>query len=365
MEGGGPLRAALAGLAAVAILLAVFLWLSLDATLTSRSEEAGTQAARARALSIARLLESGGATVEMAASSVDVPVAISVYSEEGGRIAEARANGGDSLAGLLPERLTGVPRDAFSVEPIAANRRGVRMFAVALADRRVIAVALGDAVSSALVGTVVAYEAMTLAVVLAVIGYVIVRMRRVAVPRPLAAAHSAPAGAPRREADFVVETFHSVIDELQHKGRALELQSKTERARADRSELFSARIIAQMPTGLAVVDRSGRVTAANPSARELFGGLPQTRTDSVLYSEAFAETPELVSMVGECISTATAFQRREIHTGSSTPGGPRRWFGVSVSPIGEPGELPRSNSSKNLRKTSQYAPGPLFRAASS
>ena len=55
--------------------------------------------------------------------------------------------------------------------------------------------------------------------------------------------------APSREADFVVETFQTVIGELQHKGKELELRSQRDRERADRSERFAERVIAQMPTG--------------------------------------------------------------------------------------------------------------------
>jgi signal transduction histidine kinase len=105
------------------------------------------------------------------------------------------------------------------------------------------------------------------------------------------------------------------------------------RAPADRSERFSERVIAQMPTGLVVVDRTGRVTAANASAREIFPDLPRERTEAVAFERAFRAAPELVRMAGACLREGSAFQRREIEMRGETGGLRPRWLGVSVSPV--------------------------------
>src|SRR5438067_4245732 len=80
-------------------------------------------------------------------------------------------------------------------------------------------------------------------------------------------AHS---GKSQNEAAFVLETFQSVIAQLQE--QQAELQRLTEQAsqRADSAERFSDRIVASMPTGLIAFDAAGRATVMNAPARALF-----------------------------------------------------------------------------------------------
>src|SRR5438046_1144578 len=80
-------------------------------------------------------------------------------------------------------------------------------------------------------------------------------------------AHS---GKTQNEAAFVLETFQSVIAQLQAQRQELERLSEQASARADSAERFSERIVASMPTGLIAFDASGNATVINTPARNLF-----------------------------------------------------------------------------------------------
>jgi signal transduction histidine kinase len=186
--------------------------------------------------------------------------------------------------------------------------------------------------------TFVAYQSLTLIVVVAGILFLVWRIGRHSPAARRDAIASGGAGdAPSREADFVVETFQTVIGELQHKGKELELRSQRDRERADRSERFAERVIAQMPTGLVVVDRSGCVTAANQSARDLFAGLPSGRSEAVVQERVFESAPGLSAMIAGCLAEGQSFQRREVELRAQTGDGSSRCLGVSVTPIGPAG----------------------------
>src|SRR5437870_7495320 len=80
-------------------------------------------------------------------------------------------------------------------------------------------------------------------------------------------AHS---GKSQNEAAFVLETFQSVIAQLQKQQNELERLSAQATQRADSAEQFSERIVASMPTGLIAFDASGHATLINGPARALF-----------------------------------------------------------------------------------------------
>src|SRR3989475_6652652 len=80
-------------------------------------------------------------------------------------------------------------------------------------------------------------------------------------------AHS---GKTQNEAAFVLETFQSVIAQLQDQQEELKRLSDQASQRADSAERFSDRIVASMPTGLIAFDSSGHATVINRPARSLF-----------------------------------------------------------------------------------------------
>src|SRR5258708_21114345 len=79
-------------------------------------------------------------------------------------------------------------------------------------------------------------------------------------------AHS---GRTQNEAAFVLETFQSVIAQLQAQQKELERLSDQASQRADSAERFSERIVASMPTGLVAFDGKGESIVINAPGRAL------------------------------------------------------------------------------------------------
>src|SRR6185503_5081060 len=80
-------------------------------------------------------------------------------------------------------------------------------------------------------------------------------------------AHS---GKSQNEAAFVLETFQSVIVQLQEQQKELQRLSEVASQRADSAERFSDRIVASLPTGLIAFDAGGHATVMNAPAQALF-----------------------------------------------------------------------------------------------
>src|ERR1044072_4130736 len=71
------------------------------------------------------------------------------------------------------------------------------------------------------------------------------------------------------EAEFVLETFLSVVAQLQEQRKALEQLSAQASKRADSAEKFSERIVASVPSGLVAFDGEGRSMVINAPGRKL------------------------------------------------------------------------------------------------
>src|SRR4051794_12649144 len=105
-------------------------------------------------------------------------------------------------------------------------------------------------------------------------------------------AHS---GKRQNEAAFVLETFQSVIVQLQQQQQELKRLSDHASQRADSAEAFSDHIVASMPTGLLAFDSTGRVTVMNGPARDLFRTSKQGSGEH--FAEVLADAPPLIEMV--------------------------------------------------------------------
>src|SRR6266704_4961697 len=119
-------------------------------------------------------------------------------------------------------------------------------------------------------------------------------------------AHS---GKSQNEAAFVLETFQSVIAQLQAQQNELERLSEQASARADSAERFSERIVASMPTGLIAFDASGNATVINTPARNLLDDeehLPGEHLRAI-----FANVPALTEIVEACLASASIHRREE------------------------------------------------------
>jgi len=131
------------------------------------------------------------------------------------------------------------------------------------------------------------------------------------------------------EGEFVLETFRSVVAQLQEQRTALQQLSAEASKRADSAEKFSERIVASVPSGLIAFDGTGRSMVINAPGRALLGvdgaalGQP---ADSLLH-----KIPQLAEMVEDCLKTGKLYRREEIESLTAHEH-PRR-LGATVAPI--------------------------------
>lgn len=133
---------------------------------------------------------------------------------------------------------------------------------------------------------------------------------------------------PQNEAAFVLETFQSVVSQLQAQQQELERLSAEASQRADSAERFSERIVASMPTGLIAFDLSGNATVVNAPARALFDS--PSSAEGEHYRTIFRNVPALAEMVDVCLNTGQIFRREEVE--STVFPNPKR-LGATVAPI--------------------------------
>ncbi|HXD30159.1 MAG TPA: ATP-binding protein [Pyrinomonadaceae bacterium] len=131
------------------------------------------------------------------------------------------------------------------------------------------------------------------------------------------------------EAQFVLETFQSIVSQLQTQQKELERLTAQASERADSAERFSDRIVASMPSGLVAFDSDGRSLVINAPGRSLLG----VAGDAVGQSsrDLLQNLPQLAEMVDTCLQTGTLFRREEIQPSSTN--GPAKRLGATVAPI--------------------------------
>jgi signal transduction histidine kinase len=131
------------------------------------------------------------------------------------------------------------------------------------------------------------------------------------------------------EASFVLETFQSVVAQLQEQRKALEHLSNQASKRADSAEKFSERIVASVPSALIAFDGAGHSMVINAPGRALL------EVDGSALGEPAAtilrKIPQLAEMVEQCLQTGKLYRREEIETVTSAQM-PRR-LGATVAPI--------------------------------
>jgi len=117
------------------------------------------------------------------------------------------------------------------------------------------------------------------------------------------------------EAEFVLETFQSVVAQLQDQRKELEQLSAEARERASSAEKFSERIVASLPSGLIAFDAAGLSMAINTPGRALLEVNASAMGES--YQQLLGSHEELAKMVGDCLQTGTIYRRTEIETVSA------------------------------------------------
>jgi signal transduction histidine kinase len=131
------------------------------------------------------------------------------------------------------------------------------------------------------------------------------------------------------EAEFVLETFQSVVGQLQKQRTELEQLSSQASRRADSAERFSERIVASVPSGLIAFDGSGRSMVINGPGRALLEDESARVGQPV--ADLLKNIPQLAEMVDQCLLSGRLYRREEIETLSSEKV-PRR-IGATVAPI--------------------------------
>ena len=131
------------------------------------------------------------------------------------------------------------------------------------------------------------------------------------------------------EGEFVLETFQSVVAQLQEQQKELERLTAQAGERADSAMRFSERIVASVPSGLVAFDSNGRSTVINAPGRALLGvdgkalGQP---AETIL-----RKIPELADMVAKCIQSGKVYRREIIEV--AAPGEASRKIGGTIAPI--------------------------------
>lgn len=140
------------------------------------------------------------------------------------------------------------------------------------------------------------------------------------------------AGKSQDEAEFVLETFQSVLSQLQEQRKELEQLSAEASERANSAEKFSERIVASLPSGLIAFDAAGRSLVVNTPGRTLLGVDGRVLGES--YETLLANHVELAEMVGDCLQRGTLYRRSEVE--ARMHDGQLRRLGATIAPI----ELP-------------------------
>src|SRR5687767_11858353 len=138
------------------------------------------------------------------------------------------------------------------------------------------------------------------------------------------------------EAEFVLETFQSVVARLQEQRKELEKLSAAAREGATSAEKFSERVVASLPSGLLAFDAGGLSMVVNAPGRALLEVEGKVLGES--YDQLLARHAALASMVGDCLKRGTLYRRTEIE--AVTSNGRLRRLGATVAPI----ELPPEGS---------------------
>jgi signal transduction histidine kinase len=140
---------------------------------------------------------------------------------------------------------------------------------------------------------------------------------------------AAPASRSQDEGEFVLETFQSVVAQLQKQREVLEELRSEASKRAVSAERFSERIVASVPSALIAFDGNGRSIVINEPGRALLqvdGSALGQPAGTLLHN-----LPQLGEMVQQCLENGTLFRREEIELVISDQL-PRR-LGATIAPI--------------------------------
>jgi signal transduction histidine kinase len=133
----------------------------------------------------------------------------------------------------------------------------------------------------------------------------------------------------RDEAEFVLETFQSVVAQLQEQRQALEQLTTQASQRADSAERFNERIVASVPSALLAFDGNGHSMLINAPGQALLGINGEAVGQPV--GLILERIPQLVRMVEACLQSGVVYRREEVETltAEQTP----QKLGATIAPI--------------------------------
>ena len=151
----------------------------------------------------------------------------------------------------------------------------------------------------------------------------------------LQTARSAPADIPahenRNEADFLIQTFNSVIGQLKTKEQELAKLHLSEKARADDVARLNQDLIRSISSGLILVDQTGRINVFNEAAQTIL----RISAKEVLarpYGEVMQKlSPAFKADLDRCLNERTNINRAELEV--HTQDAELRYLGASIMPL--------------------------------
>jgi signal transduction histidine kinase len=129
------------------------------------------------------------------------------------------------------------------------------------------------------------------------------------------------AGTAGTETAFMAAAMEDALTTLRSKERAM-------KARAEASERLSSEIVANLTSGLLVVNEDGLVRTMNPTGRKMLG-LPEADWNGP-FRAVLAHAVPLGDVIEECLGSARPIVRRALQMPQSSGA---TYLGVSVSPI--------------------------------
>lgn len=276
--------------------------------------------------------------------------AAAVYATDGRLL--ARASTGDPTPdptllaprsyGGRPHSQTGAP---FAASAITRTEGGYEIAELASGDTYVIVLARStEGRFSPVIFYVFSYQVIALGfglvLLLLAVRWLLRPYRRMVEAARGSPVHASPGVS---ESEFVVETFQALIEQLQAKEKELAQLHAVERRRAERSERFSERLIANIPSGMVTIDSKGEVTSANRYAQDIFGSFEPAQEavengnqkarhkPACDYRIFFKSAPRMIALLAECMAEAKSFRREEVDVTDAD--GRVRHLGLSISPI--------------------------------
>src|SRR5260370_28855331 len=114
---------------------------------------------------------------------------------------------------------------------------------------------------------------------------------------------------------FMAASMQGVIQKLREQEKELKRLHRIEKERAAHTERLTEEVTRNMPAGLLVVNATGTISSANPSAEQA-PAIPALGFR--LYSDALGESSELTRLVTECLTEGRIFRREEVEHSAPT-----------------------------------------------